>query len=58
MHLHRAARFVQFGLDPNHLAQYRQADRPYSLMEGVAGACYFLCDFLEPQRAAFPGFEF
>ena len=32
-------------------------DRPYSLMEGLAGTVCFFCDLLHPENAAFPGYD-
>lgn len=57
LYLHRAARMADFLEDVRFLESARVPDRPYSLYEGVAGTVCFLCDLLEPERAAFPFME-
>jgi len=33
-------------------------DRPFSMFEGLAGTIYFLVDMLDPNTAAFPGYDY
>lgn len=54
-YLFRAVKFAEW------IADYgkhgcREADRPLSLFEGLAGTIYFLVDMLEPESAEFPAF--
>ncbi|XP_041479095.1 lanC-like protein 2 isoform X2 [Lytechinus variegatus] len=53
-HLYKACKFADRCMDYGKHG-CRMADRPYSLMEGMAGTIYFLCDLLHPDEARFPG---
>ncbi|XP_071959733.1 glutathione S-transferase LANCL1-like [Antedon mediterranea] len=54
-HLHRAWKFAEWCLDYGRHG-CNTPDRPFSLFEGMAGAIYFLSDFLCPKKAKFPAF--
>ncbi|OTF70175.1 lanC-like protein 2-like protein [Euroglyphus maynei] len=55
-HLHRAIKFTEWCC---HYGQHgcRTPDRPYSLMEGMAGTLYFFLDIINPFEARFPAFQ-
>ncbi|XP_072179333.1 lanC-like protein 2 [Diadema setosum] len=52
--LYRACKFAEWCMDYGKHG-CRVADRPYSLMEGLAGTIYFLSDLLSPSQSRFPG---
>ncbi|XP_064613833.1 glutathione S-transferase LANCL1-like isoform X1 [Liolophura sinensis] len=55
-YLYRACKFAEWCTNfENHATL--QADRPFSLFEGIAGTIYFLADLLKPDQAKFPAFE-
>lgn len=51
---YRALAFARFLVNDQFRREARIPDRPLSLYEGLAGTVCFLCDLLEPHRAAFP----
>lgn len=51
---HRALEFARFIVNKQFISDAREPDNPFSLYEGFAGAICFLCDLMEPERAAFP----
>lgn len=54
-YLYRACKFAEWCFDPEE-HQTKNADRPFSLYEGLAGTIYFLIDLQKPLLAKFPGF--
>ncbi|CAH8539517.1 unnamed protein product [Schistosoma rodhaini] len=52
-YLYRAIKFAEWCTEYSKNAT-RIADRPYSLMEGLAGTLYFLVGILDPVHAKFP----
>ncbi|CAN9498129.1 unnamed protein product [Ophioblennius macclurei] len=55
-HLYRACMFADWCMNYGKHG-CRTPDRPYSLLEGMAGTIYFLADLLQPLKSRFPGFE-
>ncbi|XP_030846676.1 lanC-like protein 2 isoform X1 [Strongylocentrotus purpuratus] len=53
-YLYKACKFAEWCMDYGKHG-CKLADRPYSLMEGMAGTIYFLSDLLHPNDARFPG---
>ncbi|XP_076175627.1 lanC-like protein 2 isoform X2 [Ptiloglossa arizonensis] len=54
-HLYRACRFADWCMDYG-VHQTRSPDRPFSLLEGLAGTIYFLIDMQNPLSAKFPAY--
>lgn len=55
-HLHRAVKLAEWCCDyGKHGTQ--NADRPWSLFEGLAGTIYFLFDVIKPDTSHFPAYE-
>jgi lantibiotic modifying enzyme len=55
-YLYKALCFAEWSFDASHALD--EPDRPYSLMEGIAGWGCFYLDCLNPDSAYFPCFQF
>lgn len=56
VYLDRAVKFARIIIEaPPH--EFRTADHPSSLYEGLAGVIHFLYSLLQPEKARFPGYQ-